>query len=46
MINIVHTVRLYIEMFDFLVSVVHPSEVPNVRDATHSTPDGKSSTPR
>ena len=30
MINIVHIVRLYIEMFDFMVSVVHPSEVPNV----------------
>ena len=46
MINIVHIVRLYIEMFDFMASVVHPSEVSNVHDATHSTPDGKSSTPR
>ena len=34
------------EMFDFMASVVHPREVPNVHDATHSTPDDKSSTPR
>ena len=26
-------------MVDFMASVVHPSEVPNVHDATHSTPD-------
>ena len=31
-------------MFEFIASLVHPSEVPNVHDATHSTPDGKRST--
>ena len=41
MINIVHVVRLYIEMFDFMASVVHPSEVPDVNDYIHSTQLGE-----
>ena len=29
------------EMFDFMASVVHPCEVPDIHDDIHSTPDAR-----